>query len=111
MKAARVIVALVATLWSLSGQAEFLDGAALNAKLNADVRTASGDVRYAEGYVAGAVDRSWGMDICPPPRATPEQAVEVVKKFLREHRDLWKDSADSLVAAALAAFWPCPPRK
>ena len=62
------------------------------------------------GYVVAIADvlRS---SICIPSMASHGQAMDIVKKALKEHPETRNVRAPILVSAALKKAWPCPKKK
>jgi hypothetical protein len=63
------------------------------------------------GYVAGALDAYGGVSTCPPDTVTLGQAVDVVKKFLRDQPQIRNEVADVLLFTLFKATWPCADRQ
>ena len=110
-------VGLAVLLTAGEGRADYLDGQDLNKACNAGDTFSTGQcLGYIEGvYDAGEVldpasdKRQWqgGWTSCLPDRVEAGQLTAVVKKWLREHPELWHLAADGLVAYALEETFPC----
>lgn len=83
--------------------AEFWDGNYLLAKINGD----AGDHLLALGYIAGAADMAMGWYACPPSNVTVGQIRDMTKVLLDRTPESRHQSADTFVAGAMRAVWPC----
>jgi hypothetical protein len=61
----------------------------------------------AAGYVIGVHDALSGSLVCTPPDITQGEVIKQALTFLNSHEDRLTESADRLVAAALAERWAC----
>ena len=60
------------------------------------------------GFVIGAMDTlTMKKELCPPDGIDDEQAVDIVRLWLREHPEARHLSAVSLVQVALKEKFPC----
>ena len=94
------VVALVV----MPAQAQFYSGNELWQIMQADDYTSKG---MALGFVAGVSDSWDGTLVCGPSSVTLGQAVDIVKRFLRDNPQSRHLSAESLARVALARAWPC----
>ena len=59
------------------------------------------------GYIAGVWETSGYPIICAPTEATYDQAVDIGKRFLRDHPERRQEDALILIREALSEAWPC----
>lgn len=111
----RVLGILLATL-SLASHASFRDGHKLHSWAEADDRIAAGTATEAKdfqeaarlsGYVTGVYDFSQRL-YCGSENVNIGQILDIVKKYLVEHPDLWEERGSRIVTVALATAFPCP---
>ena len=73
-------------------------------------------VGYCLGFVLAAMEM-WNyvelnMDMClfyVPDKATPDQMIAVLTKYLRDHPEGWDGPAIGVVMTAFRDAWPCKP--
>src|SRR5437016_4427435 len=105
MKVIRAL-GILGFLFGTNAHANFMSGDDLYRDLTS---TALVDQATSRGYVIGAADASEKSAWCHanPERISRGQVLDIVKNFLAAHPELGHHSADSLVAGALNAVWPC----
>ena len=96
-------------LWSAPATAAFMDGDRLLAKCNEEPGEG---LAVCVGYVAGIADvlledSVRGRRACMSLAVMTEQMVDAVRRWLEAHPDDRHSAANGLVAAALAAAFPC----
>ncbi|WP_395622278.1 Rap1a/Tai family immunity protein [Sphingomonas daechungensis] len=63
---------------------------------------------YCEGYILGQTEALHNAgSICLPIGATGIQAEAVVRKYLKDHPELWDRAAWWLTKQALTSAFPC----
>jgi len=100
------ILGILSFFLGTNASANFLNGNDLYRDL---MSTAAVDQATSRGYVIGAADASEKSAWCHvnPDKIARGQVIDIVKKFLAAHPELRHHTADSLVAGALNAVWPC----
>ena len=98
--------ALIAGLALMTGtaHAQFFSGNELLDRLN-DTGTVKPMV--ALGYVMGALDSHFGVEICPPEQVQIGQASDVIKQWLQTNPDKRHLPAALIVRVVLRNTWPC----
>jgi hypothetical protein len=62
---------------------------------------------FCTGYILGVYDgMSAGNAICPTYGATGYQAINVARKYLREHPELWSKAPSYLLGQAFKSTFP-----
>lgn len=96
---------------SVTAHAEFWTGTKLIQHLEDDQRgSADYMVGMASGYVIGVSDSVAGVLHCMPSAVSVKQAKQVVFNYMKSRPEIWDQSADQAVVAALKATWPCSKR-
>jgi hypothetical protein len=112
MKTVAVFLALAAIAVAPAvAEGEFKSGKALKDGLQGWFGSDTVDTliedALAAGYVIGVHDALSGSLVCTPPDINQGEVLEQVLTFLNSHPDRLTESADRLVAAALAERWAC----
>ena len=67
------------------------------------------DADFCSGFMLSSFDQlSISRIVCARLGSTPSQIVEVGKKYLSEHPELWDRPPAFLLKAAFVAAFPCP---
>lgn len=103
----RILLALLIALSAPAQAGSFYTGNTLLGKCES---TFVGDTGLCMGYIAGALDAYGSVSTCPPDTVTLGQAVDVVKKFLRDQPQVRNEVADVLLFTLFKATWPCAER-
>lgn len=98
------------------GNAAYWPGHRLKELIDAHDRTLSGNTQAVDyqkvgqlyGFVIGASDAVSGVLICLRPNAKVDQSVEIVKRYFKNHPEIWDQPAANLVIEALSQEFPCP---
>jgi hypothetical protein len=106
-----LLAALMAAMMSVTAgaRADFQDGNSLYAQCTSALKY---DDAYCLGYIAGITDVMShdpvaGRTACEPEHATAGQVQDIVRLYLTKHPEQRHYAAESLVAHALAAAFPC----
>lgn len=86
-------------------------------KACADYPNKSADTALCEGYVGGTIDSFHALNrmplrlFCEPEPLTTDQAVELTRKYFKEHPEYLPFAATAIMLKMMMATYPCPPQE
>jgi hypothetical protein len=109
------VLAFLITIFPMLSHASFYDGNRLMQWAEADDRITAGKASIEDlanssrlyGYVTGVHDGRKDF-YCRPSKVSSGQVVALVKQFLAQHPDKWREPAEVIVGTALTSAFPCP---